>query len=185
MGICGGEPPGVSSTGGAKAGSPRQAPNWAMPLAVMFSAFALDQTTKWLVLEVVMRPPRSVPVTPFLNLTLGFNPGVSFGLFREALDDHPRILAAAMITVAAGLLAWSLRAERRIEAVGFALLAGGALGNALDRWRQGAVTDFVDLHAGGLHWPAFNLADVTIVGGAALVVLAGVRPRPVSATPPD
>jgi signal peptidase II len=56
------------------------------------------------------------------------------------------------------------------------LIAGGALGNALDRWRQGAVTDFIDLHWAGYHWPTFNGADIAISAGVSLILLASLLP---------
>ncbi len=140
-------------------------------LAVAAAAFALDQATKWLMLNIVLSPPQVIAVAPFFNLRLGFNTGVSFGMFKDVFDDFPWVLTAFKVVVAGGLSVWALRTESTAERIGLSLIAGGALGNALDRWRQGAVTDFLDLHYGGWHWPTFNIADVAIVCGAGLLIL--------------
>ena len=145
--------------------------------AALAGAALADQATKWLILTVVMQPPQVIPVTPFLNLTLGFNTGVSFGLFRDVFEDIPWLLAGAKLLIVAALLAWAAFASQRSETVGLGLIAGGALGNVIDRARQGAVRDFLDLHAAGWHWPTFNVADVAITLGAALLIFASVFPR--------
>jgi signal peptidase II len=142
--------------------------------------FAADQLTKWLILNVAMVPPRVIPVLPFFNLTLGFNTGVSFGIGRDFLDDWPMALTVFKAAVAAGLLVWAVTTEHPLERVGLALIAGGALGNAFDRWMQGAVTDFLDVHWAGWHFPTFNVADAAItlgVGFILLAALASFRPR--------
>jgi signal peptidase II len=139
------------------------------------AAASLDQATKWLILAVVMNPPRVIEITPFLNLRLGFNYGVSFGLGSDILEAWPGALAAFKLAVAAGLIVWAVRSLCRYERIGLALVAGGALGNAHDRWRQGAVTDFIDLHWGGWHWPTFNGADIAISLGVALMLFAAFR----------
>ena len=146
-------------------------------IAVATAAFVLDQATKWLVLHVVMRPPRVIEVLPVFNLTLGFNTGVSFGLFSDTLDDWVGAFTLFKFAVAAGLMAWAVVALHPCERIGLSLIAGGAMGNAFDRWRQGAVTDFLDLHWGGWHFPTFNMADVVITFGVLLILVAAVRPK--------
>ncbi len=140
-------------------------------VAVATAAFVLDQATKWLVLHVVMRPPRVIEVLPVFNLTLGFNTGVSFGLFSDTLDDWVGAFTLFKFAVAAGLMAWAVVALHPCERIGLSLISGGAMGNAFDRWRQGAVTDFLDLHWGGWHFPTFNMADVVITFGVLLILL--------------
>lgn len=139
------------------------------------AAAVLDQLTKWLILTQVMVPPRVIELTPFLNLRLGFNYGVSFGLGGDWLDAWPGALAAFKLVVALGLLVWAVQSTSRLERVGLALIAGGALGNAQDRWRQGAVTDFIDLHWADWHWPTFNGADIFISLGVLLILMASLR----------
>jgi signal peptidase II len=135
-------------------------------------AFALDQGSKWLILNVVMQPPRLIEVLPVFNLTLGFNTGVSFGLFSDTLGDWVGVMTLFKLTVAVGLMVWAATSLLLFERIGLSLMAGGAIGNAFDRWRQGAVTDFLDVHWGGWHFPTFNMADVAISLGV-LCILAG------------
>ncbi|KAA0576223.1 signal peptidase II [Azospirillum sp. B21] len=138
-------------------------------LAATF-AVALDQGSKWAIIEHVMNPPRLIEVTPFFNLTLGFNRGVSFGLFGDGAVG-PWLLSGLALTIVALLLAWAMRSISQSEAAALGAIIGGALGNVIDRVRQGAVTDFLDLHAFGWHWPAFNLADAAIFCGVAMLLL--------------
>lgn len=145
--------------------------------AVALVAAGLDQASKWLMLEIVLNPPEPIEVTPFLNLRLGFNTGVSFGLFRDTLEAWPRLLGLFKFAAGFGLLAWATLARHRLERFGLALMAGGAFGNAIDRWRQGAVTDFLDLHWSDWHWPTFNGADIALTLGVALMLLAALPAR--------
>lgn len=145
-----------------------------LAVAVALTAAGLDQASKWLMLEIVLNPPRLIELTPFLNLRLGFNTGVSFGLFRDTLEAWPGLLGLFKFATGFGLLAWAALTRHRLERIGLALMAGGAFGNAIDRWRQGAVTDFLDLHWGGWHWPTFNGADIALTLGVALMLLAAL-----------
>lgn len=142
-------------------------------------AFASDQITKQLILEAFSDPSRIVRILPFFNLRLGFNSGVSFGLFAT---DQPLILSALTLVVVGILLWWLLQAKSLLEIIGIGGVIGGALGNILDRLRIGAVVDFLDLHYGDWHWPTFNVADIFIVSGVALIVVSALAPRQV--TPP-
>ncbi|SMH33090.1 signal peptidase II [Azospirillum agricola] len=150
-------------------------PGLRVTLAVAAFALAADQLSKWAILAHVLNPPRTIPVTPFFNLTLGFNTGISFGLLGGEGAFAPALLAGAALLVAAGLMLWAIRLPDRPLAAAGGAVAGGALGNVVDRLRQGAVTDFLDLHAFGWHWPTFNVADVLIVGGAAAIALRTPR----------
>lgn len=143
---------------------------------LVVSAFAagLDQASKWLMLAVVLDPPRVIELAPFLNLRLGFNTGISFGMFRDTLERWPEALGLFKFLVGLGLIIWAALSRHRLERIGLALIAGGAFGNAIDRWRQGAVTDFIDLHWGGWHWPTFNGADIAITLGVVLMLLASL-----------
>ena len=140
-----------------------------LPLAL--GGFFIDQATKWWVMDHVMNPPQVIPVTGFFNLVLGFNTGVSFGLFGQA---PAWLLMAFTLAIVAGLLVWIHRSDSRLTASALGLVVGGALGNLLDRLRQGAVTDFLDFYIGSYHWPAFNLADVAIVCGVGLLLMEGI-----------
>lgn len=135
-------------------------------------ALLIDVVTKWLIATVVMVPPRTIEVSSFFNLTLGFNTGVSFGMFQGLFFDRPLVLAGIKVVIAVGFLVWAMRARGAIEATALGLIAGGATGNIVDRMRNGAVTDFLDFHVGSWHWPTFNMADVAISAGVA-ILLAG------------
>ena len=137
-------------------------------------SFLLDQATKWWILNHVMDPPQVIPVTGFFNLVLGFNTGVSFGLFGEA---PAWLLMAFILPMVAGLLVWMTRTDSRLTAIALGLVVGGAFGNLLDRLRHGAVTDFLDFYVGAYHWPAFNFADVAIVSGVGLLLIESVLAR--------
>jgi signal peptidase II len=142
-----------------------------------FTASALivlaDQLTKWVVLERLV-PGERREVTEFFNLVLVFNKGAAFSFLAGAGGWQTPILAAFAIG-AALIVSWLLLRSRgrRTFCAGLALILGGALGNVIDRLRFGHVVDFLDLHAGGWHWPAFNVADSAITFGAALLILDG------------
>lgn len=144
---------------------------WPAALVVLGVLF-VDQLTKWTIVELVMQPPRVIEVAPFLNIVLGFNKGMSFGLFRDALAPFPEAFALAKLGIVA-VVAWLLaRSDDGLEKIAFGLIIGGALGNIVDRLRLGGVVDFLDLHATGRHWPSFNAADVALTAGAVLMIAA-------------
>jgi signal peptidase II len=144
-------------------------------LLVALAVLALDQATK-LVALVWLAPVAPVTVTGFLNLVLVWNPGVSFGMLQRLGDTGPWLLVAFATAVCLGLLVWLFREGRPLTRSAIGLVLGGAAGNIIDRVRFGAVLDFLDFHAFGYHWPAFNVADSAIVVGAGLVLLEGLRP---------
>lgn len=146
---------------------------WALAVSAAFAGVALDQASKWWILTEVMDPPRVLPLAPFFNLTLGFNRGVSFGLLAADSPATPWLLSGFALAVLLGFGVWLARNPRLRHGLAAGLIAGGALGNVVDRLRQGAVTDFLDFHWAGYHWPAFNVADALIFLGAALLVLVG------------
>lgn len=118
----------------------------------------------------------SVAFAPFFNLVSARNHGAAFSMLAEAGGWQRHALSAFAIAVTCAL-AWMLTTRRsRAEAAAFALIMGGAVGNATDRIRFGAVTDFLDLHWAGWHWPAFNVADIAICVGAALLVVSSFKP---------
>lgn len=140
-------------------------------LAVAGGVMALDQATKWWIVEVVMQPPRVIEVLPVFNLVLGWNRGVSFGLFSGDSPILVWVLVALALAIVAVLVAWLRRAEGWWMVAAIGIVIGGALGNVVDRLRFGAVADFLDFHLGGYHWPVFNVADTGITVGAAVLVI--------------
>ena len=154
-------------------------------LLAALAAAVTDQATEAWALAALWPPyGEGVALLPVLNLRLGFNTGVTFGMFRESAADAVWVLVAAKLLVVAFLARWLWRTASRAEALGLGLVIGGAAGNILDRVARGAVTDFIDAHYGGWHWPTFNMADVAIVCGVATLVLGGLRRSEGAASPP-
>jgi len=133
--------------------------------AVALIVLALDQLTKWWIIHVYDLRGR-VAVTPFFDLVMLWNPGISYGLFAQDTDFGRNILIAIAAGAALLLSVWMARTNSRLQAVSLALIVGGAVGNAIDRAIYGAVADFVSLHAYGFYWYVFNVADAAIVAGA-------------------
>lgn len=151
--------------------SGRAAYRRALPLAAL--VVLLDQLSKWWILAL-MDPPRQIEVTPFFNLVLAWNRGVSFSLFHSGAAAAPYILSAVALAVVGGLTWWLSRQERLLPVLAIGLVIGGALGNVIDRLRFGAVVDFLDVYVGNWHWPAFNLADSAITLGVVGLVADGL-----------
>lgn len=156
--------------------APNRAASSAMQLALGLAAAVIlaDQVSKWTVLTFVMNPPRVLEVTGFFNLVLVYNTGVSFGLLGGGGAWMPWALSGFALLVVAALLVWLGREPGRPLALAVGLVAGGALGNVIDRIHQPGVVDFLDFHLGGWHWPAFNLADSGISLGVVILVFDGL-----------
>ncbi len=133
------------------------------PLAAL-AVFGADRASKLLV-QRMLEPGEVVSVLPLVDVVLVDNPGVSFGLLGGLGAAAPWALVLLALAITALLLWWALREERPLARLALWTVLGGAFGNVYDRIRYGAVVDYIDLHAGGWHWPAFNLADVAVVGG--------------------
>jgi signal peptidase II len=140
----------------------------------------LDQALKAWVLGLIFFPPRVVAVTPFFNLAPAWNRGVSFGFLAHESEWAPWLLTALAVVIVGVLVRWLARAENGWIAAALGLVLGGAAGNAVDRVRFGAVADFLDVHAFGWHFWAFNLADAAITVGAAALLLASLLPERLS-----
>jgi signal peptidase II len=159
--------PDVAAAPAGDAASPLSWRFW-LGLAVAAAVMLFDQASKWAVLTLIMNPPRVISLLPIFNLTLVYNPGVTFGL-GNALG--PYVLSAIAIVISVGLAFWLRQVDTRLLAVGIGGIIGGAIGNVIDRLRFGAVVDFLDFFIGKYHWPAFNVADSAIVVGVGLLVL--------------
>ena len=132
---------------------------------------SLDQLSKWWITDFIMQPPRIIPVTPFFNLVLGHNRGVSFGFFDGNSPLNQWLLSLVALAITATLVIWLARIDKPWVAVALGLIIGGAIGNVIDRLTDGGVVDFLDFHWGEHHWPAFNVADTGITMGAAALIL--------------
>lgn len=140
-------------------------------LVVAATVVVLDQLTKWAILTWL---ERAIALTPFFNLVVVWNRGVSFGMLHSDGALAPWLLSGLALAVVVALLIWLRQVEHPLPAVGLGLIIGGAVGNVIDRVRFGAVIDFLDVHAMGWHWPAFNVADSAICIGAALLLVDGL-----------
>lgn len=150
--------------------------------------FVLDQLSKWAVMEILFRPalfgskgmtfidfmssfhlhplpPISITVAPFFNLVMVWNKGISFGLFKTSDMYQNMILIGILASVVIGFTIWMIRTRIVTVRPFLAMIVGGAIGNIFDRIRFGGVADFLDFHAFGYHYPAFNVADSAIVLG--------------------
>ena len=132
---------------------------------------AADRLTKMLVLEA-FAPGEIRSVTGFLNLVLAFNKGAAFSFLAGAPGWQTPLFMAIAVVAAALVSALLLRRPGKpLFCGGLALILGGALGNLWDRIAWGHVVDFLDFHAAGWHWPAFNVADSAITIGAGLLIV--------------
>lgn len=132
-----------------------------------------DQVTKWLAVKTLIGQPPVIVIPGFFDLTLVYNTGAAFGFLRNA-GGWQNAFFVTVATIVAMFLVSMLRrlnSQDIQSAVAFTLILGGAVGNVIDRLRQGYVVDFVHWFYGDWHWPAFNIADSAITIGAVLLVL--------------
>lgn len=131
----------------------------------------LDQATKLGVLFVFNLPEREhVVVTPFMDLVMVWNRGISYGLFQQEGELGRWLLTSVMLAASVFIFFWMRREFARINTLALGLLLGGAIGNMIDRVAYGAVADFVLLHGFGYQWYVFNIADAAIVAGVAFLL---------------
>ena len=132
----------------------------------------LDQATK-LMAEAWLAAYRPVPVIPMLNMMLSYNTGAAFSFLHDQPGWQRWLFAALALAVSGALVVWLARLGRAFawQALGIALILGGALGNLIDRLAYGHVIDFIDVYYGSWHWPAFNVADSGITVGAAILIV--------------
>ena len=135
--------------------------------AIFLVITVADQVTKQIMLDLIFDPPRRIEILAILNLVPVWNRGMSFGMLADSGALVPVGLTGLAFAVSAWLF-WMVPRLNRVQRLSAAFIAGGAIGNALDRLRFGKVVDFIDLHYAGVHWPAFNLADAAITIGAVL-----------------
>jgi signal peptidase II len=153
----------------------------------------MPEATRWFALSVLVvvldylskiavlgsfAPGESRAVTPFFNLVLVFNKGAAFSFLASA-EGWQTLFFAAIAVVAAVVISFLIlkNSHKKMFCVGLALILGGALGNLYDRLVYGKVVDFLDFHAAGWHWPAFNVADSAITVGAGILILESFMHR--------
>lgn len=152
--------------------------------AILLTAF-LDQLSKYLVVshfhfsfwseKLDTKITAFEKVTSFFNLVLVGNQGVSFSLFSSPSVSRKWFILAFTIIIVIGLFIWLWRSNQPIMMASLSFIIGGALGNIIDRYRLGAVIDFIDFHIYGWHWPAFNLADCFIFIGVVLLIWDSIK----------
>ena len=144
-------------------------------LLLLAGLVVLDQGVKVVVADQLPLGV-SVALTPWFNIVHVLNPGAAFSFLADAGGWQRHALSAIGIVVSLALAGrlW-LGVRSQLETAGFIGMIGGAMGNVIDRLRIGAVIDYLNLYWGRLHWPAFNLADVFVVGGAGLLLIASFQ----------
>jgi len=114
----------------------------------------------------------AVPITSFFNITLAHNSGAAFSFLADAGGWQRWFFTVIAVVVSGVILVWLKRlpSHEKLQAIALASVLGGALGNVLDRVMHGYVVDFLDFYYQDYHWPAFNVADISIVIGAGLLI---------------
>jgi signal peptidase II len=148
----------------------------------------LDQLSKlWLIFVYELGSRGSVPVLPWVDFVLTWNPGISYGLFPQHTETGRWLLLAVQAGAIACLGIWMALTASRLTAVALALIVGGAIGNLIDRSAYGAVADFVFFHVDfgswKFRWYVFNLADATVVAGVIGLVYESIFGRSAAKAP--
>lgn len=143
-------------------------------------AFAADQGSKLALLYGAgfreMAPGETIPVLPFFNLVMVWNPGISYGLFPATGVVGTYALEAATLLVIAFLAWWLWKSANPVVVLGCGLIVGGGLGNLLDRLLYGRVADFFHFHGFGYDWYVFNIADLAVTLGAVAFIYDVLKP---------
>lgn len=150
-------------------------------LFIAVLVFLADQASKyWLIHGLGLDHRAPITLLDHFALVMAWNRGVSFSMFSHSTEWMPWLLTFAAVLISLILLRLALHTPKRIERIGYAMVIGGALGNACDRARFGAVADFFYVHIDNLGWPAFNVADMAICCGVGLLLLVILRQKSVS-----
>jgi signal peptidase II len=135
-------------------------------LGVALATVLIDQAHKaWMLYVYDIGAKGTVTVTPFFDLVLVWNQGISYGLLPQQSAAGRLGLILFALGASLALSIWLARLESRLTAIAIGLIIGGAIGNAIDRMLYGAVADFFSFHAFGYQWYVFNIADTAIVAG--------------------
>jgi signal peptidase II len=156
----------------------RKAFNWPLALGLGIVVIVLDQWSKHAI-TAAFRYGEVMPVTSFFNLVLVHNKGAAFS-FLSGASGWQREFFIGVTALALAVIIWMVRRHREelLFCWGLACVAAGAVGNLIDRVSYGYVVDFLDFHAAGWHFWAFNLADSSITLCAGMLILDSFRPRP-------
>ena len=150
-------------------------------LVAAAAALFADQGSKFALLYgagfLHMGPGQSIPVFPFFNLVMVWNPGVSYGLFAASSAWGTAVLVLVSLAAVAGLGYWLWGMSSLSLAIGVGLVIGGALGNLIDRTVYGRVADFFHFYGFGYDWYVFNVADIAITLGAVAIIYEVLKPQ--------
>ena len=152
---------------------------WRLGLGLAFATVLLDQACNFYLLRVIRLPEGAqIRILPFLDVSFVWNHGISYGLFQQHSEIGRWLLVALALAAVILIGIWLARTKSWLMGAALGLIAGGALGNALDRVMYGAVIDFLHLHGGAVPWLdfpySFNLADAAISLGVVLLLLESV-----------
>lgn len=144
-------------------------------LTIAGMTLLLDYVSKSYFIGKLLTPmPTTIPLLPFLKLEPAWNPGVSFGIFRDLGIHTPIPFIIMSLVISLGLLYWMIKTSSLYLHVAIGFIIGGALGNVLDRIFYDAVFDFIALFYKNYTWPNFNVADMAIVLGCFMLIIDGV-----------
>ena len=146
--------------------------NRALGLIIAAGVFIADRLSKYWIIEIFGLPSRGTyEILPFFNFTMVWNRGISFGLFPADGDTGRYLLAALTAAIAIGLIVWLFKGTNRLVAIALGFIIAGAFGNLWDRFEYQAVADFLHFYAFGYSFYVFNVADMRISVGVALLIL--------------
>ena len=134
---------------------------------ILFITITLDQLTKYIAFIVLFKDQQVLIINHYLNFRPVWNDGISFGM----LQGYGNFGRVSFIIIALIISLWIIIYSKKLNTIGFIgynMIAGGAIGNVIDRVIHGKVIDFIDFHYKEYHWPAFNMADSFIFIGVLL-----------------
>lgn len=143
-------------------------------LGIAFTVVVLDQLSKYFILYHFLGMSAYVPFGDYFNIVRAWNTGVSFSMLNNYGNLGVWLLSGLAVVIVIALFYWLKAEDNRLTQVALGMIMGGAVGNVIDRLRFGAVFDFLDVHIGNSHWPAFNAADSFICIGAGLIITQAV-----------
>ena len=142
-------------------------------LAAAAAVIIFDQITKYWVLGF-LGVSAYIPFGDYFNIVRAWNTGVSFSMLNDYGNAGAWLLSGLAVVIVIMLFFWLRKENSRVIQIALGMIMGGAVGNVIDRIRFGAVFDFLDVHIGDHHWPAFNAADSFICIGAAVIIAEAV-----------
>lgn len=142
-------------------------------LAAAAAVIIFDQITKYWVLGF-LGVSAYIPFGDYFNIVRAWNTGVSFSMLNDYGNAGAWLLSGLAVVIVIMLFFWLRKENSRVIQIALGMIMGGAIGNVIDRIRFGAVFDFLDVHIGDHHWPAFNAADSFICIGAAVIIAEAV-----------